>query len=222
MSKRRSSSLLATGAAAIAVAAGGGAALAAGDGSSASPTAFLESLAKHLGVSTEKLQEAAKAAATDQVDDALAAGDITQAQADELKARIQAGDGPLLGLRGFGFHGGPGPHHFADHLSAAATYLDLTEAQLREQLAAGKSLADVAEAQDKSVDGLKQAIVAGAKAQLDKAVDAGTLTSAQAAAMLERLDEHVDELVSGTFLRPRGGLGFRGDPAPALFDGPSI
>lgn len=220
MSKRRSKSLLATGAAAIAVAAGGGAALAAGDGSSPSPTAFLESLAEHLGVSTEKLQEAAKAAATDQVDAALAAGDITQAQADELKARIQAGDAPLLGLRGFGFH--RGPHHFADHLSAAATYLGLTEAQLREQLAAGESLADVAEAQDKSVDGLKQAIVAGAKAQLDQAVDAGTLTSAQAAAMLERLEEHVDELVSGTFMRPRGGLGFRGDPAPALFDGPSI
>jgi len=219
MSKRRSRSLLATGAAAIAVAAGGGAALAAGDGSSASPTAFLESLAEHLGVSTEKLQEAAKAAASDQVDAALAAGDITQAQADELKARIQAGDAPLLG-RGFGFHGGR--HHFADHLSAAATYLSLTEAQLREQLAAGKSLADVAEAQDKPVDGLKEAIVAGAKAQLDQAVDAGTLTSAQAAAMLERLREHVDDLVEGTFKRPFGGPGFRGDPAPALFDGPSI
>jgi hypothetical protein len=220
MSKLRSRSLLAAGAAAIAVAAGGGAALAAGDGSSPSPTAFFESLAKHLGVSTEKLRDATKAAATDQVDAALAAGTITQAQADELKARIQAGDAPLFGFGGFGFHGGP--HHFAHHLSAAATYLGLTEAQLREQLAAGKSLADVAEAQDKSVDGLKQAIVAGAKAQLDKAVDAGTLTSAQAAAMLERLQEHVDDLVDGTFMRPHGGPGFRGDRVPALFDGPRI
>lgn len=220
MSKRRSRSVLAAGAAAIAVAAGGGAALAAGDGSSASPSAFVDSLAKHLGVSTEKLRDAAKAAATEQVDAALAAGDITRTEADALKARIQAGDGPLLGFGGFGFH--RGPHLHGDHLSAAATYLGLTQAELREQLAAGKSLADVAEAQDKSVDGLKQAIVAGAKAELDEAVDAGTLTEAQAAAMLERLQAHVDELVAGTFTRPHGGPGFRIDPAPALFDGPSI
>ena len=38
-------------------------------------------------------------------------------------------------------------------LAAAATYLGLTEAELRTELQAGKTLAQVAKAKDKSVDG---------------------------------------------------------------------
>src|SRR5262245_48842519 len=83
-----------------------GTAIATAAGTSSTPSGFVQSLAKHLGISTEKLQDAAKAAAIDQVDAALAAGDITKEQAEALKERIKSGDTPLLfgpGLR----HGGP-------------------------------------------------------------------------------------------------------------------
>ena len=51
---------------------------------------------------------------------------------------------------------GHGPH---GHLSAAANYLGLSVPQLLQKLANGQSLADVAKAQDKPVDGLKKAIL---------------------------------------------------------------
>ena len=54
------------------------------------------------------------------------------------------------------------------------TYLGLTVPQLLQKLANGKSLADVAKAQRKSVDGLKKAIVDGARRHLDQAVKSGS------------------------------------------------
>jgi hypothetical protein len=56
---------------------------------------------------------------------------------------------------------------------AAAAYLGLTPAELRAQLESGKTLAQVAADRGKSVQGLKAAILAGAKTDLDAAVAAG-------------------------------------------------
>jgi len=92
---------------------GGGAAAVAATGSGSRGSDFLDSVAKHLGVSPQKLKDATKAAAIDQVNADLAAGRITQAQADELKKRIEAGDGVLGGPRGPGFGRGPGGPGFA-------------------------------------------------------------------------------------------------------------
>ena len=75
------------GALALGVSAGG--AIAASKSSSASGNGFLARVAGHLGISTQKLQDATKAAAVDQVDADLKAGRITKAQADEMKARIK-------------------------------------------------------------------------------------------------------------------------------------
>jgi hypothetical protein len=191
MSRFPSKRAIAIGAAALVVAGGGGAAVAA-TGSSSSPNDFLDSVARHLGISRQKLDDATKAAAIDQVDAQLKAGQITQAQADELKKRIQDGDIPPLGaLRGggagFGFGpggpGGPGgllKAGISDSLAAAAKYLGVSESALRDQLNDGKSLADVAKAQGKDVDGLEQAILAAAKTDLDKAVSDKKLTQTQA------------------------------------------
>ena len=92
-------------------------------------------------------------------------------------------------------------------LDAAATYLGLTEDQLRTQLESGKSLADVAKAQGKSVDGLKQAILSQVQSKLDQAVKDGELTTAQRDQMLADLKAHIDDLVNGTM--PAPGQGFK-------------
>lgn len=204
--------------------AGGGAAIAASQTDSPA-SSFLDSVAEHLGISSEELEEATKAAAVDQVDEALADGRITQEQADELKSRIEAGEAPgflvpgLFGFRGHGGpDGGPGTHmFFGDKLSSAAEYLGLTEAELRVQLE-GKSLADVAEAEGKSVDGLKQAILAGAKSGLDEAVQDERLTQEQADAMYERLQSSIDDIVNNT-REERGHFRFGGPPGFAPQDG---
>ena len=194
---------LALASAALAIAGGGGTAIAAAQGDAPSPSSFLDAVARHLGVSREELDDATKAAALEQVDAALEAGKITEEQAEALKSRIESGEGrPFFGP-GFGrFHGGI--HGFGPHLSAAADYLDLSVEQLRERLGNGQSLVDIAEAQDKSVDGLKAAIVDDAEKRFDDAVDEGLLTEEQARTMLERLRSRVDAIVTGDFPRWRG------------------
>lgn len=202
MRKVPSRKTLALASAALVVAGGGGAAIAAAQSDAPSPSSFLDAVARHLGVSRDELDDATKAAALEQVDAALEAGKITEEQADALRSRIESGEGPpLFGPFFGGFHGGM--HGFGGHLSAAAEYLDLSLEQLREKLARGQSLADVAEAQDKSVDGLKEALVEDAEKRFDEAVDDGVLTEEQAKTMLDRLQSRIDAIVNGDFPRWR-------------------
>ena len=202
---------------ALSLAVGAGGAIASNN-SSKNSESFLSRVAGHLGISTEKLEDATEAAAIDEVDEQLEAGRITKAQADELKARIRQGGVPFLfgGRHRFGGPGGfdgPRLHHAPfGHLSAAADYLGLTVPQLLEQLTSGKSLADVAGAQDKSVDGLKKAMLADAKTRLDDAVEEGMLTEAQAKEKLDAIESNLDDIVNGKFpdrgerhFRSRGG-----------------
>jgi len=162
--------------------------------------AIVADAAQQLGVSSDKLTAALKQALENQVDAALSAGQITQAQADQMKADIESGQLPLLGLRG-GHGGDHGPGHGAD-LSTAASYLGVTAAELRTSLESGKSLADVAKAQGKSVDGLVGALVDAAKQRLDADVSAGRLTDAQRQSILTDLERRITNLVNGVMPAP--------------------
>jgi hypothetical protein len=211
MKRFRSRKTLTIAVAALAVIGGSGAAIAAAKGSSSSGQSFLDSVARHLGISSQKLEDATKAAAVDQVDAALKEGKITKAQADELRARIQSGEfppfaGPLFDPRFGHFHRG-GPPLFGEKLSSAADYLGLSEAELRTKLNAGQTLADIAKARGKSVDGLKQAILDEAEKKLDRLVDDGELMQAEADEMLARLKSHIDDLVDHGMFRFRERLG---------------
>jgi hypothetical protein len=201
-------------ASALSLAVGAGGAIAASKDSSSNHQSFLSRVAGHLGISTQKLEDATKAAAIDQVDADLKAGKITKAQADELKARIRQGNAPFLFGERHRF-GGPGRLHHAPfgHLSAAADYLGLTVPALLEKLSSGQSLAQIAKAQDKSVDGLKKAMVADAKERLDQAVDNGMLTQAQADKALSEIEERIDDLVNGNLrFGERHDFKWRGGP----------
>jgi urease accessory protein UreF len=74
-----------------------------------------------------------------------------------------------------------------DELDAVAKALNLTAAQLVEQLSSGKSLAEIAKAQNVDEAKVKQAIIDAANAQLDRAVQAGLMTQAQANGLKARL-----------------------------------
>ncbi len=90
-------------------------------------------------------------------------------------------------------------------IDAAAAYLGLTVDELRTQLAAGKSLADVATAQGKSVSGLVAALVADLKTHLDQAVAAGRLTGAQESTILADAAARITTMVNAAGLPGRGG-----------------
>lgn len=178
-------------------------------GSDKEKEAFLADAAKRLDVTPAQLEAALKGAYDARIDAAVAAGKITKEQGEAMKQRARAG-----GLPGFGGgrHGGPGGHRGAK-LEGAATYLGLTEAQLRAELESGKTLAEVAKDQGRSVDGLKATLKAEIEKQLDAAVEAGRLTQMQAEEKLSRMSDRLDDIVNGA--AHAGGHHGRGWGGPA-------
>jgi hypothetical protein len=229
---------LLVGGVALLVAGSAGGAYAATQSGGNSRQAFLNDVAKRLNVPPSELRSAVRGALLDRLNAAVKAGELTQAQADRIKKRIEQGGGfPLGPIRGpFGFRhfgpGGPDRHFGPDRglmrhslLSSAASYLGVDTAQLFSDLQAGKSLAEVAQARHKSVPGLEQALVAAAKARLGKLVASGFLTEAQEQRVLNRLNARIDRLVNAhpRFIRRNWDTPPPGDapplPAPS-FGGP--
>jgi hypothetical protein len=95
-------------------------------------------------------------------------------------------------------------------LSAAATYLGLTTDALRAQLATGKSLAEVATAQSKSVSGLEDALYANLKSDLDADVTAGRVTSDRETQILAKAKAQIAAQVARK--GPVAGPGLHGAP----------
>jgi hypothetical protein len=94
-------------------------------------------------------------------------------------------------------------------LDAAASYLGLSQSELRSRLAQGKTLAQIAKDRRKSVDGLVDALVKAAEDRIDAAVDAGKLTKSQAEDLKSGLKERMTDLVNGELrLRHRHGFFF--------------
>jgi hypothetical protein len=190
---------LAAGAAGLLVLGGGAGALAATQLSSSNPRqAYFDDVANRLHVTPAQLSDAMKQATLDRVNAALAAGKITQAQADAIKSRIaQSGAlfiGPGFGGRfgmvrpGFGLRAGG---------QVVAGYLGISTATLRQDLASGKTLAQIASTTPgKSVSGLESAITTAAKAKLDKAVANQRITAAQESQMLSKLSQALPTLVN--------------------------
>jgi hypothetical protein len=126
--------------------------------------------------------------------------------------------GGRLGGRGLGGGLGPGDGDFGNGLgrrgffggtSAAAAYLGLSASALQTQLQSGKTLADVAKAQGKTVAGLVAAMVASQKKRLQSAVANGMLTEAQAQQIESQMAQRLKDFVNG--VRPQfGGGGFGG------------
>lgn len=196
--------------------------------------AVIDDAASQLGVEPAELSGALRQALKNRIDAAVAAGRLTEGQATELKERIDTEDFPLLGRGGpgLGFDGhGPSLMGHGEMLAAASSYLGLTEAELRSQLA-DKTLAEIAKENGKSVSGLVNAMVASAEKSIDEAVADGNLTSEQAGLIKAGLEEHITARVNGelgphgmrgTGLGPmHGGHSMHGDGMgpPGWFAGP--
>lgn len=155
---------------------------------------MIDDAAAQLGIPSSKLSDALKKALSDRIDAAVAAGRLTKTEGDALKQRLQSGDFSLFGGPG---HGGFG-HHLGFHgLDGAASYLGLTDAQLRTELEGGKTLAQVAQGHGKTTAGLIDALVAAEQKEIDDAVAAGRLTKAQADQFKSGLRDRITNLVNG-------------------------
>jgi polyhydroxyalkanoate synthesis regulator phasin len=166
---------------------------------------YQQALADKLGITVDALQSAQEAAQNQVIDDALAAGRITQDQADRLK-NAQPGDF----RRGFGMKlkGAIG-----DVIQSAADILGLSTDEVRSGLADGKSLNDLATQQ--GVSNLEAQLVAKLTADIQAKVADGSITQDQASRLMENLSDRVAKAVDqqgGKFRGHFGGFGGFGGP----------
>ena len=186
--------------------------------------AIIDDAAAELGVAPSALSDALKEALKNRVDDAVAEGRLSEEQGERLKDRIDSSETPLLGL-GFGHgpfgDGGPGHHGAKLDLESAASYLGLTAAELKAKLMDGKTLAEIAAEEGKSVDGLVEQLVDAAETRIDEAVAEGRLTAEQAAELKEGLAERIRERVNEGFRLHGFGFkhGFGCFERPRAFEG---
>ena len=82
-------------------------------------------------------------------------------------------------------------------MTAMANYLGLSRTELINQMHAGKTLAQIAKSQGKTIDGLKAATLSAMKRNL--AADT-SLTSAQRTAILALMQNHLDAMLTGTHM----------------------
>ncbi len=162
-----------------------------GPGSAPFWNTFLDQLAAALNIQRTTLDSAIVTAGNNTIDSAVQQGNLTQAQGDALKARIQAGD--LGALWGGGRGRGPGMPVLADvhqaMLDAVAQKLGITTDELFTQLRSGKTLAQIATEKGTTEQAVTSAALAAAKTRLDQAVTDGTLTQAQADAVYAQFEQ---------------------------------
>ena len=139
--------------------------------------AFVDALARRLGVTSANLQQA-----------------ISQARADVGLPANGQGFGP----------GGRGRGGFGPDLTTAAQAIGISADQLRQELP-GKSLAQVAQAHGKNPTDVANALKNAANQRIDQDVTAGRLPSDQAAQRKQQASQRIDQLMNE--VRQPGGPG---------------
>jgi hypothetical protein len=107
------------------------------------------------------------------------------------------GPGGMYGMR----QSGERPVH-----AAAASYLGISQTRLQTERQSGKTLAEIAKAQGKSVSGLQDTITAAAKAHLD---DNSALTADQKAAITAQMKARLSTMINEGH-QPGAGMGMMG------------
>ena len=158
---------------------------------------WLENLAEALGITVDQLGAAQEQAYAATVADAVAAGEITQEQADRILA--------AHALKGY-----------IDRKAILASSLDMTTEELETALAAGQSLSDIMTEKGIDMATLKANAQAAYEAVVQQAVADGVITQAQAdeflSADVSRLFGHGG--FGGHRGRGHGGRGGRGFGSP--------
>jgi hypothetical protein len=158
----------------------------------------LAQIATAQGKSVPGLEQTIETTVKARLDQAVAAGAISTRQEQKvlsgLHSRLDVLVGrvhPLAALRkGLRLRG---------LVHVATTYLGVTGQQLRSELEAGKTLAQIATEHGKTAAGLEQAVTSAVKTRLDKAVAAGHLKAATEQKLLTRLATRLDRLVDKSF-----------------------
>ena len=176
---------------------------------------LLQRLADELGISVDDLRQAMSNVALDLVDQAVADGRITEDEAADIRERIASGDFPLFG---FGFHHGRG-HGFSGcgyALSDVADFLGMEAADVRSALEDGQSLTQIAEANGKTRDELKNYLLDELTDKVNQAVENGRVTQERADEILANAPDRIDQQIDREGLPERP---FRMKPGSDMMPG---
>jgi hypothetical protein len=167
----------------------------------------LAELAVQQGTTATALEGTLEADAKALVAQAVSKGTITTTQASQIDAHLPAmitawvnGKFPHMMFR-------MGP--WGGLMKDAATALNLSPTVLRQDLAQGDTLAQLAAKQGSTAAALEATLVKDVESQLAKAVSAGKLTAAQEQKIEANLPAMVDQMVTHP-LRPGWGMGGMG------------
>jgi hypothetical protein len=178
---------------------------------------FIDKLAGILHKTPSQTQADLKQAQLQTVDQLVKDGKITQAQADAMKSRVEAGQGLAFGTPLGRRLPGTGRTLFKNlttaELDAVAKTLKLSPSALKSELRSGKKLSDLESAAGVSEATVRAAALNAARGVLDAAVKAKTITQAQEDSYLQRLQSSRKGFPLGGRFGGHGG--FRGSPPAA-------
>ncbi len=161
------------------------------------PGRYTELLAEELGISVDELNEARLNARNALIDEKVAEGKLTQEQGEELKSR-DLGEG-IREHFGRGGPGGPGSKFMkavVNVFQSAAEIVGLPVEELRERIAGGESLLEVAQSQGISEEDLKADLSEKLTADISEAINNGNMTQERANQVLENLDEMIERAIN--------------------------
>ncbi len=172
----------------------------------------LEEIAAGVGIDIDEVFTSLRESALAEVDEHLAAGDITQEQADAIKERIESFE---PGERPFG----PRPHRGMVDVRGFLGDLDIDLDGLGDLIASGMTMEEALESLGVDVEAMLSDIIETATAHIDELVNEGRITQEQADEMRERLEDF--ELGGGFPMGRRGfdSEGFRSPRGHGFFGG---
>ena len=171
--------------------------------SSGSGQSYDAILAEELGIGVEELRDAQSNARDRYFNELVESGDLTQAEAADLKASspgeiaARALDSSELDML----------REFA--LTQVASVMEMEPAELERQLDEGKSLSEIAEEQGISEQDIRNEIQGGVEQLIDLAVQAGLIDGVDA----EELKQNARDFLDSTFEGQSGG---EATPSPTV------
>ncbi|MBN1813153.1 MAG: hypothetical protein JXA14_15060 [Anaerolineae bacterium] len=182
-------------------------------------------LAEAKGVALQDIADALVAAHAERLQQAVENGRLTQEEADERIAEMEANilehleSGEFVGPGGPGgpgMPGGPRGGHFGGGapFDVLAEALGMTVEELRDALADGQTIAELAEAKGVALQDIADALVTAHAERLQQAVENGRLTQEEADERIAEMEANtLEHLESGEFVGPVGpGPGGCGGP----------
>jgi hypothetical protein len=162
--------------------------------SPAACAAFMKRLAVGLGKSQADINKIVQKAISDSITDQLTNKEITQAQADAMKKKLANQTACALiagaGKTDTGGRGQKSAAYLQQYLTAAASVLGITDAQLKTNFSSGQTLSAMAAAHKPNAISLadfRTAVIAKLQPQLDTAVKNNQMTTAQEQDIINKL-----------------------------------